>query len=189
MEKGMGAKLGTPWRVFRHSETGAALTEFALIVPLLIMLLFGIVSVGVAYNHQLSLTHAAREAGRHGATLPVANFNATPPAMDAWLDDLATRIEEDATGSLGPGTPGLWTCVAYVHPDGNLDDDSTRSRTDDEGNVTYANAACFADGRPTNERRVQVRVAREVDFNLIVFAQVLTLDSEAVSRFEARLGI
>jgi hypothetical protein len=168
----------------RHSDQrGAALVEMALVLPLLLMLLLGIVSAGIAYNHQLSLTHAARESGRHGATLPVTNFG----SMSAWLDVVAQRAMDDATGSLDPGVPGFFLCVAYVHPNGTTALDSTQSRT---GGTTgsYAGSSCFTDGRPADERRVQVVVARDVDFNALVFETTLTLDSEAVSRFEAGFG-
>lgn len=38
--------------------------EFALVVPVLLALLLGIVEFGRAYNVQISLTHAARETAR-----------------------------------------------------------------------------------------------------------------------------
>lgn len=168
-----------------REERGASLVELAIALPLLMMLLLGMVSAGLAYNHNLSLAHSAREAGRHAATLPVANFG----SMDLWLDDVAARAIEDATGSLNPGTPGLVVCVAYVHPNGSLSTDSTRSRTVNGATVTYAGAPCFADGRPDAERRVQVSVAREATFNALIFSTTLNLDSDAVSRFEAGFGL
>lgn len=149
------------------------------------MLIVGMVSAGIAYNYQLSLTHAAREAGRYGATLPVTNFG----SMDLWLDEIATQAIADATGTLGTGVPGFYVCVAYVHPDGTLPSDSTRRRVEDTSSVTHtAGATCFADGRPSSERRVQVSVARQSEFNVVFFSSTLTLDSEAVTRFEAGLG-
>lgn len=166
-------------------DRGAALVEMALVLPLLLMLLLGIVSAGIAYNHQLSLTHAAREGGRFAATLPVKNFT----TMGGWLDAVAQRTLDDAVGTLAPGTPGLFVCVAFVHPDGTAALDSTASRIDDEGTVTYPNAPCFTDGRPSDERRVQVVVGRDVDFNAIVFQTTIALDSEAVNRFEAGFGL
>lgn len=178
----------------RKYERGAAMVEFALVLPLLLMLLVGIASAGLAYNHKLSLTHAAREAGRFGATLPVTNFT----NMNSWLDAVAQRAVDDAAGTLAPGTPGLIICVAYVHPDGTLATDSSTMRVDDGSPpVSYTTLApnpldltewCFADGRPTDERRVQVSVRREVDFNVVVFQTTLTLGSDAVNRFEAALG-
>ena len=57
---------GHPGRKTRliRLDDGAALVEFALILPLLIMLIFGIVEFGRAYNANITLTHATREGVR-----------------------------------------------------------------------------------------------------------------------------
>lgn len=46
------------------SERGAVAVEFALLAPVLVMLLLGIMEFGRAYNVQASLTNAAREGVR-----------------------------------------------------------------------------------------------------------------------------
>ncbi len=46
------------------SESGQSLVEFALIVPLLILLLFGIVDFGRIFHAYLTIDHAGREAAR-----------------------------------------------------------------------------------------------------------------------------
>ena len=68
----------------RDRERGAALVEFALILPLLAMLVFGLVEFGRGYNAQVTLTHAAREGVRtlaitqdSGAAATVAKNAAT----------------------------------------------------------------------------------------------------------------
>ena len=48
----------------RTGDEGAAAVEMALILPILLLLLFGVVDFGRAYNAQLTLTHAARESVR-----------------------------------------------------------------------------------------------------------------------------
>ena len=48
-------------------EKGASAVEFAIILPILIMLVFGIIQFGVAYNSYIALTHAAREGARLAA--------------------------------------------------------------------------------------------------------------------------
>ncbi|WP_284754517.1 pilus assembly protein [Arthrobacter sp. efr-133-R2A-120] len=48
----------------RASERGAVAVEFAILAPLLIMLLLGIMEFGRAYNVQVSLSNAAREGVR-----------------------------------------------------------------------------------------------------------------------------
>ena len=50
-------------------ERGAVAVEFALVVPLLLVLLFSIVSVSRAFQVQATLSGAAREAARGGAKL------------------------------------------------------------------------------------------------------------------------
>jgi hypothetical protein len=48
-------------------EKGASTVEFALVVPVLILLLFGIIQFGMAFGDQLAITHAAREGARLAA--------------------------------------------------------------------------------------------------------------------------
>lgn len=48
----------------RASERGAVAVEFAILAPVLIMILMGIMEFGRAYNAQVSLTNAAREGVR-----------------------------------------------------------------------------------------------------------------------------
>lgn len=49
------------------NEKGASAVEFALILPILIMLVFGIFQFGIAYNNYITITHAAREGARRAA--------------------------------------------------------------------------------------------------------------------------
>lgn len=170
----------------RSLEGGAALIELAFALPLVIMLIVGMVSAGIAYNHQLALTHSAREGGRYAATLPVTSFPS--PRMDNWLDEVAVQVVADATGSLDSGVSARYICVAYVHPNGTLSTDSTKSRVEDSSGTTYLAAPCFADGRPDDERRVQVEVRRDSEFDVVFFSTTVTLRSPAVNRFEAGVG-
>ncbi len=47
-----------------RQDRGASMVEFALILPLLVLLIFGLVEFGIGYNAQITLTHAAREGVR-----------------------------------------------------------------------------------------------------------------------------
>jgi len=51
------------------NEKGASAVEFALILPILIMLVFGIFQFGIAYNNYITITHAAREGARRAAVV------------------------------------------------------------------------------------------------------------------------
>lgn len=50
----------------RPTEDGSSAVEFALVAPLLIMLVFGVISFGMIFGQQLALGNAAREAARYG---------------------------------------------------------------------------------------------------------------------------
>jgi Flp pilus assembly protein TadG len=43
------------------------MTEFALVLPLLTLLLFGVIQFGVAFNHYITLTDAVRAGARKAA--------------------------------------------------------------------------------------------------------------------------
>ncbi len=81
-------------------ESGAAAVEFALILPLLLLLIFGIIDFGRAYMAQISLTQAARE----GARLSALGMSAT---------DVTTRAEEAAI-PITPVTVARTPCPATL---------------------------------------------------------------------------
>jgi Flp pilus assembly protein TadG len=47
-----------------NSDRGASLVEFAIVLPLLVLLLFGIIEFGWAFAQNLEVKHIAREVGR-----------------------------------------------------------------------------------------------------------------------------
>jgi TadE-like protein len=49
------------------SERGQTMTEFAIVLPLLCMLLFGIIQFGILYNNYVTVTDAARAGARKAA--------------------------------------------------------------------------------------------------------------------------
>lgn len=51
----------------RRSQDGAAAVELALVLPLLVLFVFGTIEFGLAYNRQQAFQAAAREAGRLAA--------------------------------------------------------------------------------------------------------------------------
>lgn len=80
-----------------HSERGAIAAEFALILPILLMLVFGMVQLGLTYQRQEAVHAAAREGAR------VASL---PTTTDA---DMRTRCEAALVGS---GFTAVPTCSA-----------------------------------------------------------------------------
>jgi Flp pilus assembly protein TadG len=65
--KGAGAGRGRRARG-RHGETGATAVEFTLVLAVVMMLLFGVIQFGIAYQRHHALHAAAREGGRFAAS-------------------------------------------------------------------------------------------------------------------------
>jgi Flp pilus assembly protein TadG len=49
------------------SQRGASAVEFAILIPVIVMLFFAIFEFGIAFNNYIALTHAAREGARLAA--------------------------------------------------------------------------------------------------------------------------
>ena len=69
-------------RGFR-SERGAALVEFALVVPFLMLMMCATIDFGLAVYTLNNLTAAAREGGRYGAALNQAAWSAPATSQDS----------------------------------------------------------------------------------------------------------
>lgn len=63
-------RLVTKWK----EESGAELVEAALVIPILLMLLLGIVTFGRAYNVYQTMTRAAREGAKEAVKTPCAVY-------------------------------------------------------------------------------------------------------------------
>jgi Flp pilus assembly protein TadG len=143
----------------------------ALVLPLLIMLLVGTITAGIAYGQRNSMQNAAREASRYAATLP-------GPVGTAWLQTVRDVTRAAATGHLETTAPGQFICVAFVSGG------STTSLTDVGGVETTSSVPCFDDGRPGNEARVQVVTSRLATIDGALFRWDVTLRSEAAAGYE-----
>lgn len=86
---------------FRRDESGANAVEFALVLPILLVLLFGIITGGMLYNQLLTLNQTAREGARFAATLPGADDDECDfDNPDEWCEQVAARIINASGGTL-----------------------------------------------------------------------------------------
>lgn len=159
-------------RLLRTRDGGASAVEFALILPVFLIITFGAITGGLAVSHKNALTQAARETARYGATLGL------DVGIDPWLTSLKTAAIGAAGSDFVSGSP-YW-CVAYVAPGAITGQQVTRSLSS-ASSLSVA-TPCYTDGR--TDAHVQVELRRNSDFDLGVTTWALTLDSKAVSRFE-----
>ena len=99
-----------------RSESGASAVEFALLLPVLMLILFGIIEFGFALYKQAVLTNASREGARLGIvqSVPPITLAAVQATIDSYL--LAGGINP---GDLSPapvitGVPGSVTGIPVV---------------------------------------------------------------------------
>jgi hypothetical protein len=145
-------------------------------------LILGLFTGGLAYNRKITIVNAAREGSRYAATLPVSNF----ADLHGWLGAVADATEKNASGELKTGTAGRSICVAYVHPNGVAANDQTTMLVRTDAGSTFSSGTCFEDGRPDpDETRVQVQVARQSQLQTLVFTWDLDLTSTSLTHFEA----
>ncbi len=78
---GLISTLAALGLLFRREATGSAVIEFALLAPVLFMLLIGMFQFGILINNYIQLTEAVRVGGRtlaisRGSTTPIASTKA-----------------------------------------------------------------------------------------------------------------
>lgn len=90
-------------------EKGAAALEFALILPLLLMLMMGIVEFGRAYNVVVSLQGAAREGAR---VLALCNLTPCSAAAETAVRNSTPVTIDSVTPTACSGSGGRARVVA-----------------------------------------------------------------------------
>lgn len=145
------------------NERGAALVEFALVLPLVVSLILGLVSGGAAYNRKLSMSGAVREGSRFGATLD---------GSASWATSVQTRAVELSTGDLTASQ----VCVALETAAGTT-------------LYTASGAGCSSVTAPSTPSGatgcvVKVWAARPDKLQAMFFSVNLTLTAKSVARYE-----
>ena len=100
-----------------REERGAAAVEFALILPILVVLVFGIIAFGYMLSFRQALSQAAAEGGRAAAVKPAGTTNADrlTAARAAVNDALDTYgVECTSTGSLTHSGGASGTCTITI---------------------------------------------------------------------------
>jgi Flp pilus assembly protein TadG len=100
-------------------ESGVALVEFALVLPLVLVLLLGMIDVGKAVNYWNDETHLANEAARYAAvnTSPDPNWAGSKTTL-AYKINTAVKNQADSAelqqgGTQSISTPGVNVCIYF----------------------------------------------------------------------------
>jgi len=83
-----------------RSDRGAAAVEFALLLPLLVLIVFGLIDFGRAINTQITLTQAARE-GARSLALGQTTYQSRAQAAAIGLSGVTVTEQADSLGVTG----------------------------------------------------------------------------------------
>lgn len=160
-------------------DSGAAAVEFALLLPVFLILTIGMISAGFAFERWITVTQAARETSRYGATLSIEA--AQPADINGWLAQVAAVAWESSAFDASP--PGARVCVSLTQtspstPPVTTSKQLVRTAT---GSVTGIEP-CYVS--TTAGSRVQVTIQRDTDFNMVVANPTIVVESRSQSRWE-----
>ena len=114
-------RVGICWRVVTRarSEEGVALVEFALILPVLALLLFGMLDFGKAFNYWIDETHLANEGARWAVVNKNPGLGRNPAGVHPEPGDYAGAPERrDAVGC----RPRVQVCIEFPRGTSNVGD-------------------------------------------------------------------
>jgi Flp pilus assembly protein TadG len=104
-------------RIKFGSQKGAAMVEFAIVLPLLLLIVFGIIEFGIIFYDQQVITNASREGARYGIvsqTPRVTQAQIRQRVKDYCFNNLITfgstnrtpvDADIDTTAKIAPGFP------------------------------------------------------------------------------------
>jgi Flp pilus assembly protein TadG len=110
-------KISKRFRLSPRDERGQTMVEFALVLPILAVLLFGVIQFGIAFNNYITITDAARAAARRAAV----SREAVCPSCEATNEAKASAENLDQTQlnvsvSPEPWAPGSDVTVTVKYP-------------------------------------------------------------------------
>jgi Flp pilus assembly protein TadG len=159
-------------------ESGAAAVEFALLLPIFVVLVFGIISAGIAFERWINVTQASRETARFAATYPVPSTG---------IDDWFVKIHDVAVESAGIDTSKPSTyflCIRFINDAGPAPTPITQQKT--WGTLSVPGATC--NGSTLGDNRVEVKIQRAAEWNLIVTPGItISVTGGTTSRYEPGL--
>jgi Flp pilus assembly protein TadG len=94
-------------RNLHKKEQGQTMVEFTLVLPVLMVVLFGIIQFGITFNNYVALTDAVRAGAR---TAAVSRLSSTPST------DTVNRVK-NASGDLDSTKVGVTVTTTWVHGD------------------------------------------------------------------------
>jgi Flp pilus assembly protein TadG len=175
---------GTRRRRAPAGDSGASAVEFALVVPVLVLLVFGIINFGFLFSQQSSLNNGVREGARRAVVNDPYN-GVSASANPRTCDGIITSIKNQLSG-LGLNAAAVQVKVSQ---DGWTSSDSCGStfQASTFGTASSHTPCIGSFDTATNTARsliVEVKYVSMIPAALPPFPTTMTLTSKAVYRCE-----
>lgn len=163
-------------------ERGSALVEFTLIMPLMLLIVFGGITTAMAYQHKSEMVHAVRDGARYGATVPRDQCDTVTNCGNRNWAELVQYVTSKRSG--GALTTSQ-ICVALVVGSSGSVYTRTNGVYSTGTNATFPDTGCFDDGNADTGMRVHVSSVKGGDkINLVFSTLGVTLKSSGSARYE-----
>lgn len=167
-------------------DRGAAVVEFALLLPIFAVLTIGTITFGFAFERWINVTAAARESSRFAATYPFGTGTSpTASEVDSWFTTVQNATAENAGINLAqPGT--YYICIDFVTQTGTPPPGTGPART--YGSLGPSSPdSCVSSTLASN--RVEIQVRREAPVNWVLGGSPdLAVSADNTSPYEPSLG-
>jgi Flp pilus assembly protein TadG len=153
--------------------SGSQIVEFAVTLPLMLVLVVGIFDFGNAFNLKQKLTNGAREAARLGASESTSDLTDSPPNSVLAIRDLVSnylltsKINDCGIGTaaatpLGASTPWKWAFTATCPNGGSF------VLTVDRGNVFVSSVTTGGNSIKVISTNVSISYPYSWQFNRVI---------------------
>lgn len=103
--------MPTRWKTRRRDDRGVSAVEAAIVVPVFLLLVIGVIEFGLAFKDQLAVTSAVRAGAR---------LASSEPRSASFATDAAVQVANEASALDMSGVTSLWVYKADAtgHPMG-----------------------------------------------------------------------
>jgi Flp pilus assembly protein TadG len=100
-----------PGRTDIRREEGQTMVEFAIVLPVLVLLLFGVVQFGIVFNNYITLTDGVRAGARKAAVSRMLGASAAEAAAKQAVYDSSKGLD---ASKLVPTASSTWARASDV---------------------------------------------------------------------------
>jgi Flp pilus assembly protein TadG len=156
-----------------REERGGSIVEFALVMPMFLIVALGMFTGGLLLHQKLQLTQATRDGARYAASVAQNQTFVS----GTWASNVRDLVVERSLGVV----PGNQVCVALVSQSPAVVVGGTAQAS---YTTNSPPSPCYDDGNYDPGLRVQVSTGRTGTLQAMVFSMGVSLSARATAKYE-----